>query len=275
MDWAKDSGQRDRRARQRADGDAARDERQGAVRQADQAHQQQHRNHGGGDGEQRQRIVSVNLCADAYLMAMADKTQIAALSPFSRDPSFSYYYRQARAYPGVRGNAEAVLALKPALVLGSPYLNLEDPRDARPLRRAHVDAGEVKKNFAGIEAQTRSIAAVISHSDRGEKLVGELQAQLAPIASPRAPLPVAVHYQRQGYVAGTGTLMDDMMRRARVQNLAARLGNMQLAHIDLETIITARPDYIIFTTEPGEGRDWGALLLSHPALAHAIAGRTL
>jgi iron complex transport system substrate-binding protein len=66
-----------------------------------------------------------------------------------------------------------------------------------------------------------------------------------------------------------------VMKRAGLRNLAAQLGDMQLAHVDLETIIAARPDYIVFSTEPGEGRDWGALLLSHPALAHAFAGRTL
>jgi len=221
-----------------------------------------------------QRIVSINLCADAYLMAMADKTQIAALSPFSRDPSFSYYYRQAGAWPSVRSNAEAVLALKPDLVLSGPYLDLETRAMLGRFGVRMVDVGDVK-NFSDIAAQTRSIAGLIGHPDRGEKLVDEMQAQLAAIATPRAPLPVAVHYQRQGYVTGTGTLMDDVMRRAGIQNLAARLGDMQLAHIDLETIIAARPDYIIFTTEPGESRDWGALLLGHPALAHAFAGRTL
>jgi iron complex transport system substrate-binding protein len=102
-----------------------------------------------------------------------------------------------------------------------------------------------------------------------------MQAELAALPPPRTPLPVAVHYQRQGYVTGTATLMDDMMKRAGLRNLASRLGDMELAHVDLETIIAARPDYIVFTAEPGQGRDWGALLLGHPALAHAFAGRTL
>ena len=186
-----------------------------------------------------QRIVSINLCADPYLMAMADKAQIAALSPFSRDPSLAYYYRQAAAYPNVRSDAEAVLALKPDLVLGSPYLGLETRAMLSHFGVRMVDVGEVK-NFSGIVAQTRAIAAVIGHPDRGEKLVGEMQTQLAAIAAPRTPPPLAVHYQRQGYVTGTGTLMDDVMKRAGLRNLAARLGDFELAHVDLEAQSIAR-----------------------------------
>jgi len=38
-----------------------------------------------------QRIVSTNLCADQYLIALADKSQIAGLTLFARDPSLSFY----------------------------------------------------------------------------------------------------------------------------------------------------------------------------------------
>ena len=44
------------------------------------------------------RIVSLNLCADPYLMAFADKTQIAALTHLSRDPDMSAYAEAAQAF---------------------------------------------------------------------------------------------------------------------------------------------------------------------------------
>ena len=161
---------------------------------------------------QPRRIVSVNLFADAYLMALADPGQVVALSPFSRDPSMSYYYKEAAAYPSVRTSAEAVLALKPDLVLTSPFLDLETRAMLRRFAIPMTDLGDVK-NFSGIVAQTRAIAALVGHPERGEKLIAAMQAQLAAIASPRGQRPIAVHYQRQGYVTGTDTLMDDMMAR--------------------------------------------------------------
>ena len=227
----------------------------------------------GAEAEPR-RIVSINLCADPYVMALADRDQIAALSPFSRDASMSYYYKQAGAYPNVRSTAEAVLALKPDLVLSSPFLDLETRTMLRHFHVPMVDLGDVK-NFSGIEDQTRAMAKLFGHPERGEKLVAAMQDQLAALPPSHGRKPVAVHYQRQGYVTGINTLMDDMMARAGLSNLAGRLGDMELAHIDLESIVAARPDYIIFTTEPGQDRDWGSLLLHHPALSHAFAGRAL
>ena len=44
------------------------------------------------------RIVSLNLCADPYLMAFAAKSQIAALTHLSRDPDLSAYAEAAQAF---------------------------------------------------------------------------------------------------------------------------------------------------------------------------------
>ncbi|MGH6782919.1 MAG: ABC transporter substrate-binding protein, partial [Sphingomonadaceae bacterium] len=60
-----------------------------------------------------QRIVSLNLCADQYLMALADPQQIAALTPFARDPDMSAGAAMARKLPVARGHAEEVLARNP------------------------------------------------------------------------------------------------------------------------------------------------------------------
>ncbi len=57
--------------------------------------------------------------------------------------------------------------------------------------------------------------------------------------------------------------MDDMMARAGLRNLAGTLGDKQLAHVDLEAIVAAKPDYIIFTHDQSNVRDWGAMLLRH------------
>ena len=37
------------------------------------------------------RIVSLNACADGYLIALADKSQVATLTRYARDPMLSFY----------------------------------------------------------------------------------------------------------------------------------------------------------------------------------------
>src|SRR5437868_842546 len=65
------------------------------------------------------RIVSMNVCTDQLLIALADPKQILGLSRFSRDASWSA--DGARRYPVLSGGAEDVLVLKPDIVLASLY----------------------------------------------------------------------------------------------------------------------------------------------------------
>ena len=224
---------------------------------------------------QPKRIVSTNLCSDQYLIALADRSQIAGLSQFARDQSLSYYYKEARLYPIVSSTAEAILPLKPDLIVGSPSRRLQTRALLRRFGLPIIDIG-TDRSFEDIVRHTRMIAAAIGHPERGEALIATMRAELAAVAVTRAqPEPVAVHYQRQGLVTGTNTLMGDMMKRAGLRNLAAQFGDTRLSRVDLETIVAAQPDFILYTNDLRDIRDWGAALLDHPALVHAVHSRRI
>ncbi|HTW35295.1 MAG TPA: ABC transporter substrate-binding protein [Rhizomicrobium sp.] len=211
-----------------------------------------------------QRIVSTNLCADQYLIALADKSQIAGLTLYARDPLLSFYYERARGYPIVPSTAEAILPLKPDLIVGNPMRRLQTRALLKHFGFPILDIG-TDQNFADIVAHTRLIAAAIGHPERGEALIAAMRAALERIPEHSGGwVPVAVHYQRQGFVTGPGTLMDEMMRRAGLRNLASQFGNAQLARLDLESVVEAQPDYILFTNDRRDIRDWGVALLAHP-----------
>jgi iron complex transport system substrate-binding protein len=213
------------------------------------------------------RIVSFNACADGYLLALADKDQIAALSQFARDPAYSLHPDQARAYPYTKGQAEAVLALRPDLVIASPYRRAE----ALALLKGRARILDLKpaQSFDDVVVQTRLIAAAIGQPERGEALVKAMQARVD--AAGRRPVGgVAADYQRGGYLIGAGSLMDDLMTRAGLVNLARRLHKGALGQMSLEQIVNARPDYLILTREGGSGQDLGVQMLAHPALTRAV-----
>jgi len=67
-----------------------------------------------------QRVVSLNLCADQFLVLVLPRERIAALSPLAEDPTLSAVAEQARGLPRVRPAAEAVLPLKPDLAVAGP-----------------------------------------------------------------------------------------------------------------------------------------------------------
>jgi iron complex transport system substrate-binding protein len=212
------------------------------------------------------RIVSINMCADQYLIALADRAQIAALSEYSRDASLSFHHREAAAFASVRGNAESILPLKPDLIVGSPSDRFQTRALFHRFGLKIVDL-PADDSFADIVDHTRLIARAVGHPARGETLIAQMKADLARLPPASGPKPSAIHYQRQGFVTGTGTLMDEVMRRAGLRNMAGTLGSKVLARVDLETVVAAGPDVILFTDDRRDARDWGAELLRHPALA--------
>lgn len=217
-----------------------------------------------------QRIVSLNMCADQYLIALADRDQIAALSEWARDPAMSYQSEAARSYPVATGAAEAVMSLKPDLVIVNRFRRQETQSILKPYGYPTIELRPAR-TFEDIVDQTREIAAAIGHPERGEALIARMRAELAAIPAPRGRAPVVAHYQRRGFVTGTGTLLDEIMTRAGADNLARSLGRSAVSRITLEEILTARPDYLLYTEQPAPGTDMGTDLLLHPALMERYA----
>lgn len=213
-----------------------------------------------------QRIVSLNLCADQYLLALADPGQIAALTRFARDPEMSAAAARAGAIPTTRGSAEDVLALRPDLIIASPGRRRETMAQLRNRDIATLDLSSAH-DYADIVHQVREVAAAVGHRARGEALIADMDRRLAAIPRRAGRSSEAAYYQRRGFLTGTGTLIDDLMRRVGLRNLAQRLGKPALARVGLEELALARPDYLIVETATDRVADQGTELLHHPLLA--------
>lgn len=214
------------------------------------------------------RIVSLNLCADQYLIALADKDQIAALTHHAHDPSLSYFAKQARRYPVSTGSGEEVLRLRPDLVIVSPFRRAETRALLRQFELPTLKMGSAR-SLSAIIQQTRDIAAAIGHKDRGEKLIAEIEKaveQSANFQQAETLKPSALHYQRRGFLTGEKALMSEIMSYAGLRNMAGEAGTGRLARISLETLLQLQPRYIVTNQPQGQVDDLGTELLEHPAL---------
>lgn len=211
------------------------------------------------------RIVSMSLCADQLLIALADRGQVAGLTEWARDPSLSFYADQARRFPFTHRGAEEVLALRPDLVIDPP------PR-VRALLRPETAVRMLPRadDPSGIEAGIMTVAAATGHARRGAALVRAMTSALARIGPPPGRGRVAAYYQRAGYLTGSGTLVDDMMRRVGLVNLAGVIGRPVLARLSLEELVLARPAFLIGDGEATRAGDRGSMLLRHPLLDRAV-----
>jgi iron complex transport system substrate-binding protein len=207
-------------------------------------------------------IVSLNLCADQFLVRLADPGQIAGLTRLSHMPNMSPIAAQAAHFPTMSASAEALLAAQPDLIL-TGWPGQADAAIGAGLK-ARILVVPPANSYADIIGQVRLVAGAVGHPDRGEALIRRMDAELATI--PRTGRGrIAADYQRRGYLSGAGTLMDDMMRRVGLRNLANRLSLPPLANLPLEQLVAHRPAFLITGTD--KARDLGSAMLDHPAIA--------
>ncbi|MCJ2181464.1 ABC transporter substrate-binding protein [Novosphingobium sp. 1949] len=210
------------------------------------------------------RIVSLNMCADEYLLALADRGQIAGLTRNAADPQMSAYAARTRGMRLLSGSAEEVLAIDPDLIVGMPARRSAVVTALAGQRYPTLDLASAK-SLADIEEQMRAVSNAVGKPARGAAMIADMERALA--ALPRnGHGRVAAYYQRRGYLTGTGTLVDDLMHRVGLVNLAEKLHKPALSRLSIEELIAARPDFIIVESATDTVRDQGTEMLHHPAL---------
>ncbi|MDV3458959.1 ABC transporter substrate-binding protein [Sphingomonas sp. HF-S4] len=211
------------------------------------------------------RIVSINLCADQLVLALADRDQIAGLTRNAADPEMSGEAAKARGLPILRNSAEQLLDMDPDLVIGMPARRSAALRALGDKDFAILDL-ETADTIEAIYTSIRQTAVAVGHPERGEALIARMQADLAKVGKPGGGR-VAAYYQRRGFMTGTGTLIDALMQRVGLVNLAGKLGKPPLSQMSLEEMVAAQPDYLIVESATDTVRDQGTEMLHHPALA--------
>jgi iron complex transport system substrate-binding protein len=204
------------------------------------------------------RVVSLNLCTDQLLVLLAPD-KIAALSVLARDPALSFVADRAESLPVVRASAEAVLRLRPDLVLAAPF----GAQGTLALLQAHgvrVMRVDLPRDFDGIRAQVREVAAVLDATERGEALIAEMDRVLRGLPHPEHP-ETALAWAPRGYTAGPGSLMDAVLRAASLTNISDG------RRVGLEALLAAPPDLLVVPDAPAFP-SLATEMLDHPALRH-------
>lgn len=214
--------------------------------------------------EQPRKIVSLNLCADQLLVELADRDQIAGLTRNANDPEMSAVADRVGGLTLLGNAAEQVLEVQPDLVVGMPARRSATLRALQDQHYRTLDL-QFSRTLEDVYTAIRKTAVAAGHAERGDAMVADMARQLAHIGQPGANR-VAAYYQRRGFMTGTGTLIDDMMRRIGLVNLAAKVDRPALAQLSLEEMVAARPDFIIMESATQMISDQGSEMLHHPAL---------
>lgn len=211
------------------------------------------------------RIASFNLCADQLVVALADSSQIAALSPYARDDHLSVVAERARLFPAMNWSAESTVALSPDLVLVGPNDRRETRHMLTELNIPIVNVSLVT-HIAAAREQILTVAARLGHPDRGQEMVRTLDAARARLAAiPRPTAKTALVVERGGYVEGPQSLVATLLNEAGLK-LPAGAPPGYGGYMSLESLLVTRPDVLVLKDPPLQAEDQGALFLTHPAV---------
>jgi iron complex transport system substrate-binding protein len=217
------------------------------------------------------RIVSLNLCGDQYVVRLAERSRIVSLSRLATDPEMSAVAAEAAGIPRNFGRAEDVLALAPDLVVAGTYRTGATVALIRRLGIPVLEIG-IAETVEAVAAETRRVAAALGETEKGEAWIAEMEAELAR-PRPSRVRPRAAFWDDNGFSLGRGTLMDELMARAGLANVAAEDGLVGYGRLPLERLVLSRPDMLLVSGS-AEGRPSRAReILGHPALKAVMAGR--
>lgn len=193
----------------------------------------------------RMRIVSLAPSITETLFALGAGPDVVGVSEYCDYPP------QVRDLPRVGSfltpNLEAIIALRPTLVVGLELSS--DVRQIRALKSMGYPVLMVSADtLQQIEASIETVGARINRQPQAHRLVAEIAAQIAAVqqrlanVKPDRALMLVGH---QPIVAvGTGTYLDELMRIARADNIAAGAGE-QWPHLSMEYIIAMRPEVVL------------------------------
>lgn len=216
------------------------------------------------------RVMSLDSCADQYVLALAPRDSIVGLShrAISRD---SYMRSAAAGLPLRRATFESLVAARPQVVV---RLWGGDARLSRALARKGVTTVTLDDaaDFAGLRANVRKVAAALDRGPEGEAIVARMDAQLARAAGAGKGR-AALYLTPGGYTAGSGTLIDAMLKAAGYANASQA---PYYAPVSLEALVMKPPAAVVLGLfdQARAGADrWGPG--RHAALKRVVATRAV
>jgi iron complex transport system substrate-binding protein len=203
-----------------------------------------------------QRVISLDYCADQFILKLLPRSRILALSP-DADRDFSYMRDAAIGLQQVRPLAEDVLILQPDLVVRS-YGG--GPSAVRFFERAGIPVLQVPfaNNLDDIRAMILMLAERLDAPQRGAEIVADMDRRLEDLRSDSKSRS-ALYMTPTGVTSGPGTLVHEMLHAANLENFEQRPGWYSLP---LERLVYEQPDLLAAAFFDGS--------TDHPSMWHAM-----
>ncbi|HXQ17392.1 MAG TPA: ABC transporter substrate-binding protein [Caulobacteraceae bacterium] len=206
-----------------------------------------------GGAQAKPRIVSLDQCADQYVLALAPRDEIVGLSKRALNDD-SYLRGQAVGLPERRASVEAILGARATMAVTNWAGDVRLPA-ALASRGVTVVQIDETSDFTGVRADIRKLAAALDRRATGETLIAGMDAKLA--ASRNAWAGARALYLTPGaFTAGPQTLVGAIMAAA---GLASTTTSGGYAPVSLEQLVLHPPAALVlgfFSDLEGGRQHW-------------------
>ena len=224
-------------------------------------------------GSKPLRIVSVNGTLSEIISGLGLESQLVGVDVTSTYPA------SLEKIPKIGHNrsisAEGIIALNPDIVI---YTNqsMVAPVVIKQLNSSGKKVVEFKHEYSkeGAIKLIREVGAYFNASVQAEKLVKNLEADLAKIPKPAASKKLLFIYARGTgtlMVSGTGTSLDKLFLLTGNKNAAE--GFTEFKPLTAESLVAANPDVLVLFSSGLESVEGAEGLMKVPGIANTNAGR--
>jgi iron complex transport system substrate-binding protein len=126
---------------------------------------------------------------------------------------------------------------------------------------------EPEASVADIERNVRLVADVVDQTERGERAIATLRAEVRALEANRpARRLAAVVVRPGGFTVGANSLANELLALAGLTNVAADRGLDRWGSLSMEALLHSAPDLIVLTGYRSTQPSLANAVLEHPAL---------
>lgn len=215
----------------------------------------------------KQRIVSMNLCIDQLLWELVDHQRIVSLSYLSSDTQWSPIASEVKLQHLNHALAEEIVPLNADLILAGEF---DAPDAIQLLQKLNEPVARLKtpQSLKDIQQQWLDLGDLTGEKKSAQLFASQLQdeiQELMALANQQKRLRV-LWYSLNGVVIGQGTLENELMDLAGLNNIAVEKNIVGFSPLDLELLLAAKPDALIMEESSSNHYSLAQEFLTHPAL---------
>jgi len=206
------------------------------------------------------KIASLDYCSDQYVLALAKRSQVTALS-IHATTDFSFYADRAKGLPQTSDSIENLIHLKPDVVVRYWGGNA---RMRSILKRTNIQiiSADTGLNVQSVLDNVTIFSKAFDRVPQGIAFNQNYQDRVARLSTDHGKGLRAIYLSQNGTTAGKGTFPDEVITMAGLTNAISEMGIKGWRTLPLESLILNPPDIIIgsfFESSDLNKSNWGVI----------------